>query len=100
VATATTVPEVVPASTIGQLAGAARLAAVVVARPVDDPGPLERIGPAGAIGPLTAHLPVMGDGRAVFHRLTDVVSAVPCWTMSFTDPAVVEALADVMADVP
>jgi len=40
------VPEVTPASTIGQLAAATPLAAVVVARPGDDLRPIERIGPA------------------------------------------------------
>ncbi len=89
--------EVIPGSRLGQLAEPTALAAIVVARGPEEPGGLERVGPAASIGPLAAHLPRMPDGRASFHRLAAIASAVPSWTLSFTDPGAVAALDDVAA---
>ncbi len=89
--------EVIPGSRLGQLAEPTALAAIVVARGPEEPGSLERIGPAASIGALAAHLSRMPNGRAAFHRLAAIASAVPSWTLSFMDTGAVAALDDVAA---
>ena len=52
------VPDVIPASVIGPLAGPAALGTIVIARSFDDRGPVARVEPAAAFGPMAAHLAV------------------------------------------
>ena len=86
----------IPASELGALAGPTPLAAVVIPRHPDDPGPPERVSPAAALGSLTAHLPVLEDPRSGFHQLVSVASTVPAWQLSFTDDTAADAVAEIL----
>ena len=86
----------IPASDLGPLADTTRLAAIVIPRPPDRPGPPARVPPAAVIGPLTAHLPVLEDARATFHELVSLAATVPSWELTFMDAAATDALVGIV----
>ena len=90
----------IPASHVGSLAGPTRLAAIVIPRPPDRPGPPARVSPAAVIGPLTAHLAVVEDARARFHELVSLASTVPSWELTFMDDAAANAVVDILGGAP
>ena len=68
----------------------------MIPRELDDPGPPARVSPAAALGPLTAHLPLLDDARSSFHQLVTVASTVPAWEISYLDATAVDAVAEIV----